>query len=169
MGNIILIGFMGSGKTAVGEKLAAGLGWHFIDTDARIEEEQGMAVAEIFAARGEGYFRALESDCLRALVQAGTDETVIATGGGMPLDGENRRLLSGLGMVVYLRVTAETVSSRIGDFSLRPLLDGADPAQKIAALLGGREAIYEAAADVSVDTVSLTAAQVVSAVLEEIT
>ena len=101
MRNIILIGFMGAGKTAVGNRLSKKLGYEYIDTDQYIEEKEGMTISNIFAERGEEYFRNLETSVIKELMLRKTP-TIFSTGGGMPLRRENAELLKELGYPVLL-------------------------------------------------------------------
>ena len=144
--NIVLIGFMGSGKSSVGLKLARVLDYKFLDTDAYIEEEYGDTIATIFASEGEAGFRTLETKTLRKLKQ-NLHGYVISTGGGMPLREENVTLLHELGHVVFLKTSKEVIYERLKDDRSRPLLQGDNPMQKIEELLAYRTPIYEAAAD----------------------
>lgn len=118
---IFLIGFMGSGKTTAGRKLASCLGWEFIDLDELIEKDLGMTVAEIFASKGEDWFRIAEADALR---KAGKfKNTVISTGGGTPCYSGNMEFMLQNGITVYLRMTAESLARRLARSSAgRPLL-----------------------------------------------
>ena len=97
--NIVLIGFMGCGKTTVGKKLAADLSFVFLDTDQYIEEKEAMTINDIFATKGEEYFRGLETSSLEELVQR-TEKSIVSSGGGLPLRKENAELLQKLGFVV---------------------------------------------------------------------
>jgi shikimate kinase len=144
--NIVLIGFMGSGKTSVGTKLARVLDYKFLDTDAYIEEEYQDTIAAIFANEGEASFRTLETETLKKLSQ-NLHGYVISTGGGMPLREENVALLHELGFVVFLKTSKETIYERLKDDKTRPLLQGDNPMKKIEELLTYRTPIYEAAAD----------------------
>lgn len=128
--NIILIGYMGCGKSTVGQCLAKMLDFTFVDTDAFIETQQQRTISDIFAIEGEEKFRQLETDLLKQLVKEGREQLVIATGGGMPLRSENRELLSKLGMVVYLKVSPETIYDRVKNDTQRPLLQCDNPLQK---------------------------------------
>ena len=150
MGNVILIGFMGSGKTTVGLKLSYYLRRPVIDTDKEIEREEKRTVSEIFAADGEEYFRDKETECLRKLLKE-TGDRIISVGGGLPLREQNRELLHRLGKVFYLRAGAETIYERLKYDTTRPLLQGDDPKGRIRTLLDARDAAYRAAADVIVD------------------
>ncbi|MDD2972804.1 MAG: shikimate kinase [Lachnospiraceae bacterium] len=150
MNNVILIGFMGSGKTCVGRRLSYRLQRTMIDTDKQIEKQQGKTITEIFEEQGEPAFRDMETACLQEILETCHNQ-VISSGGGLPLREKNRELLGKIGCVVYLRVTADTVYQRLKDDTTRPLLQGPNPQEKIAALLSERVEIYQAAADVIVD------------------
>lgn len=150
MENIILIGFMGCGKTSVGIRLSYRLRRTMIDTDNTIERMQQMTVSEIFARLGEEEFRKMETRCLKELQKESACQ-IISVGGGLPLRSENRELLKQLGTVVYLRVTAETVCERLAGDTSRPLLQGEHPEEKVRMLLRERSPIYEEAADIVID------------------
>ncbi len=148
--NIILIGFMGAGKSTVGRVLSRRLYRQLLDTDAMIEARAGMTVSEIFASLGEEAFRGTETEVLKGLRQL-KNPVIISTGGGMPLREENRTALRELGCVVYLRVQPETVCERLAEDDSRPLLAGGDRRQKVETLLARRGPVYEAAAHLIVD------------------
>ncbi|MCM1388619.1 MAG: shikimate kinase [Bacillus sp. (in: Bacteria)] len=150
MKNIILIGFMGSGKSTVGIKLSYHLRRALEDTDKLIEKEEGRTISKIFRDDGEPYFRNLETECLKKLIQT-TDDKIISVGGGLPMRKENHELLKKLGTVVYLRATPETIYERVKHDTSRPLLQGGNPQEKIRTLLRERTPIYEQAADFIVD------------------
>jgi shikimate kinase len=138
--NIVLTGFMGTGKSTVGRRLAEQLGWPFVDTDALIEERHGP-IPEIFAEHGEDRFRAIEREV--AAEVAGRRATVVATGGRLLLDPENERVLGASGVVVCLTATVDELVDRLTDEADgRPLLRGTDPRQRIAELLAERAAGY---------------------------
>lgn len=143
--NIILIGFMGSGKTSVGEYLAERLGFQFCDTDRLIEQKAGDTINHIFAVHGEEYFRSLETDLLKELKPV-LEHTVLSTGGGLPLREVNSNLLKEMGYVVYLKASKQTTLERLAGDTTRPLLQGEDREQKVEKLLTGRIPIYEKAA-----------------------
>ncbi len=151
MDNIILIGFMGCGKTSVGIKLSYYMRRVFLDTDRMIERAQGREIAEIFAKEGEAYFRRLETQTIGQMTAGGEQGRIISTGGGLPLLAENRAILKELGRVVYLRVRPETVYERVKDDTRRPLLQCADPLSRIRELMAEREDAYRDAADIVVD------------------
>lgn len=143
MENIILTGYMGSGKTTVGKKVAILKNYTFVDTDEMIVEQQKRSIKEIFAEDGEQTFRNLETTLLRQLVDEKREYMVISTGGGMPLREENRKLLSKLGKVVYLKASPATIYDRIKGDTARPLLQCANPMKRIEEMLAAREPMYE--------------------------
>lgn len=145
--NIILIGFMGSGKSTTGIGLSYRLKRILIDTDKMIEKREKKSISEIFALQGEEYFREKETELLRELKKERAGR-IFSVGGGTPLKAENRRLLRELGTVVYLKVSAETVYERLKGDTTRPLLQGDDPQKKIGVLLKEREERYMDAADI---------------------
>jgi len=146
MNNIILIGYMGCGKSSLGRRLSDAGKAEFFDTDAWIEGLAGCCVSEIFARRGEAVFRQMETECLVHLRHQ-REGKVIAVGGGLPLRKQNRRLLKTLGKVIYLKASPETVWERIKNDTKRPLLQTPDPQHTIRQMMGDREEAYLAAAD----------------------
>lgn len=151
-GNIILIGFMGCGKTTFGRWIEQNHARELIDTDNIIVLEQHKTVNEIFAEHGEPYFRDLETECIRGLIADGIRDTVISVGGGLPIREENGELLDRLGTVVYLRAKVDTLVKRLSHDKTRPLLAGGDVEAKIKELMGRRAGIYEKRADLIIDT-----------------
>jgi shikimate dehydrogenase len=158
MSHLLLIGFMGAGKSTVGRLVAERLGLPFVDVDTLVERSDGRSVREIFDADGEPEFRALETIALESLESR--PASVVGCGGGVVLSDANRTLLKRLGTVVYLRVTAAETLARVGDDHTRPLLAGAGGALAASRLLEAREALYAAIADVVVDTVDRTPEEV---------
>lgn len=148
--NIILTGFMGSGKTSVGIRLSYALKRTMIDTDKWIEKRQNMTISEIFAGEGEEAFRKMETECLKELIQTCNNQ-IISVGGGLPVREENRRLLSRLGRVFYLKASPEVIYERLKTDTTRPLLQVDDPLKQIRTLLEAREDSYNACADVIID------------------
>jgi shikimate kinase len=118
---VYIIGFMGSGKSTAGKKLASSLGWHFVDLDKEIEAREGRSIAEIFAADGETCFRRIEAE---ALITLNIDsDTVISAGGGTPCYFKNMEFMLGSGLVVYLKMTPGQLTSRLeGVNEQRPLI-----------------------------------------------
>ncbi len=149
--NIILIGFMGAGKTTIGERLASLMKRRMIDTDAYIVAKEGMSINEIFDKKGEEYFRKLETDVIKEITNT-THNAIISTGGGMPLRDENAKLLKKLGKVFYLKSEPDTIYERVKGSTDRPLLNVENPKERIVSLLKERSPKYENAANVTVET-----------------
>lgn len=201
MSNIILIGFMGSGKTTFGKWLADRSHMRFCDTDELIEAKEARTINDIFAVEGEEYFRNLETEILRALIEEYADEAaeneaaggavgserlkvaaaggaigserpkvaadsgtggkaseaaVISVGGGLPVRTINRELMHKLGTCVYLRTSKEELVRRLQSDTTRPLLAGGKLEEKIDSLMSARKDIYESAADIIIDTDSMS-------------
>ena len=154
MKNIILIGFMGAGKTEVGRLLAEKLKMTYIDTDAIIENEQGMTINDIFAKKGEESFRDMETKLIAKLAKI--ESHVMATGGGMILRPDNVKKLKELGPLVLLWADPDTVYERVKDSGGRPLLNVEDQKAKIKEILDFRAPIYKGIADLEVDTSRLS-------------
>jgi shikimate kinase len=147
---LFVIGFMGAGKSTVGAIVAERLGRPFIDLDTEIEREQGMSIATMFSTLGESGFREAERVALEHA--AGVPGAVVACGGGVVTDEGSHAILRERGIVVYLQVLSEEAVARVGsELSGRPLLRAGDPSA-VAALLKSRERLYEAAADILIDT-----------------
>lgn len=163
--NLVLIGFMGTGKSSIGRLLAARLRFKFVDTDQIIVESAGMEIPEIFAKLGEPHFRDLETEALRTL--ASVQRRVVATGGGIVIREENRPLLQALGLVVALTATDEVIFKRVSRNKKRPLLQTPNPRETIARLLGTREPLYAETAQRLVDTSDLTHAEVAEVIIGE--
>jgi shikimate kinase len=162
---LILTGFMGTGKTEVGRRLARALGRPFVDTDRLVETKAGRSVAAIFAEDGEAGFRTLER---AAVAEAcALSDAVIATGGGALADPQNRRQLAAAGPVICLTASPEEILRRVGDPGSRPLLAGAvteaERLGRVRDLLVARAAVY-ASATHTIDTTGLTPDQVVERV-----
>lgn len=161
---VVLIGFMGSGKSTVGKELAKALEYHFLDTDSYIENNAKMSIGEIFAKHGEQYFRNLETETIKNLMES-TEEAVVSTGGGLPLREENADILKKNGFVVYLRVKASTVEERLKGDTTRPLLQGENVSKKIADLLEYRDPIYEYGAHMVLDVDGKAVDQIVEDII----
>lgn len=148
--NLILIGYMGCGKTTLGKKISFRERIALLDTDKMIEQKQNREISVIFDEEGEAAFRQMETDCLKEMLEY-SDRYVISVGGGLPLKAENRELLKELGTVVYLRARPETIYARLKNDTTRPLLRGEDPESKIWSMIKARGPVYEEAADAVVD------------------
>ncbi|MCB0397731.1 MAG: shikimate kinase [Flavobacteriales bacterium] len=145
--NIFLIGYMGSGKTTFGKKLARVIGYRFLDMDQYIEKKVGRSIPELFEADGEGVFRTLETEALGEVVKESGQ--VIATGGGMPCFNDNVKLMNANGQTVYLELTPEALVSRLRQAKeVRPLVHGKDESELRAFIsqhLASREKYYKQA------------------------
>ncbi len=163
--NVILIGFMGSGKTTVGRKLAERLSYRFCDSDQMIETKVGSTINQIFSTHGEEYFRNMETEFLKEL-NGSISNTVLSTGGGLPLRDKNSALLSQMGLVVYLKASKEVTLKRVKGDSSRPLLKGDELEQKIERLLRVRTPIYEKAAHKIIATDDKSVDEIVNLIME---
>jgi shikimate kinase len=152
--NLVLIGFMGSGKSSVGRELARRWGYRFIDTDAMIRHKYDLSIPDIFAKIGEPSFREAEYQALVRL--QGIGSTVIATGGGIVTQPRNLPLLRSLGPVVWLSADQTTIVDRVGKSTHRPMLDQANPEESVTRLLAERAPLYRQAADLLIETSGLT-------------
>ena len=161
MKNVVLIGFMGTGKSEVGQLLARRLGWTFIDTDRRIEARERATVAQIFARHGEEYFRKVEAGVVEEA--ASRHDAVIATGGGVVLRPENMMHLRRLGWIVSLTAPVDVLVKHLGEAKTRPLLRG-DVREQVVRLLDQRRPLYRDA-DLLVDVSDATPERVVEAIL----
>lgn len=137
---VVLVGMMGSGKTAIGKALAARLGCGFVDSDAAIEEAAKCSIAEIFARDGEKFFRARESEILSRLLDAGP--RVVSTGGGAFLAPRNREAIAERGVALWLDADLDLLWERVRHKSTRPLLRTPDPRGTLARLLEERRPVY---------------------------
>ncbi|MFA5337703.1 MAG: shikimate kinase [Candidatus Omnitrophota bacterium] len=143
MKNIYLVGFMGTGKTIVGKILAGKLKLKFIEMDDTIEKEEGNPITEIFATKGEQYFRKLETSLLKKISKE--TNLVVSCGGGLICNEENLRMLKETGTTFNLAAEAKTIYERIKKHSHRPLLNVANPTLKIDELMHKRAQYYEQA------------------------
>jgi shikimate kinase len=149
MKNIVLTGFMGSGKSAVGEQLSRMLSWRLIDVDNEIMRSRALSINEIFSRLGEPAFREIEAEMIRSVARE--RNVVISTGGGAVLRKENVAALRERGVIVNLVASAETIFERTGGAGDRPLLLVEDPLKRIKEMLEERRTYYEDA-DIVVDT-----------------
>ncbi len=159
--NIVLAGFMGTGKSVVGRAVAQRLGWPFLDTDSLVESALGVTVQEVFARYGEAFFRAQERQAVR---HAATQrDVVIAVGGGALLEATNRAALEATGQIICLDAAPEAILARLPGDSSRPLLAG-DPEARLRSFLAARAAHY-ASLPYHVDTTGLSVAEVAERVI----
>jgi shikimate kinase len=153
--NIFLVGLMGAGKSTIGRHLAKSLGLEFVDSDHEIERRTGASIPLIFDVEGEAGFRQREKKVIDELSRR--SGIVLATGGGVVLDADNRARLRERGQVVYLYATVEQLLARTAKDRNRPLLQTADPRARLQELLEIRDTLYREVADVVVDTGGRTA------------
>ena len=159
--NLVLTGFMGTGKTSLGKLLAEKLGRGFVDIDQKIEQDSGMTIPQIFEKYGEKYFRELEKNAVKEV--AARKNLVIATGGGTVKDEENIRLLKDSGVMVCLTTEPEEIFRRTERRGERPVLDASDEDRlnTIKKLLAERQKFY-AQADYTVDTTDWSPLQIMN-------
>jgi len=165
MKNIVLTGFMGTGKTAVGRELAHILDMKLIDVDTEIEASRDMTINEIFREFGEAVFREIETDMIRKI--AGNKYVIISTGGGAVLKQENMETLRKTGIIVCLMASPETILRRTSGANDRPLLNVENPLEKIRELLDFRKPYYEKA-DIVIDTEGKTPLQIAEEIIEKV-
>ena len=165
MKNIILTGFMGTGKTAVGRELSRLLNMKLIDVDSEIEKSEKMTINEIFARFGEARFREIETEMVRKISQ--NRNFIISTGGGVILKQENIDILKKNGVIVCLTASPETILNRTGNSNNRPLLQVENPLKRIKELLDFRKLFYKKA-DVMIDTEFKSPLQIAEEIIERI-
>jgi shikimate kinase len=163
--NIYLIGLMGAGKTTIGRQLATSLHLPFYDSDKAIEEQTGVDIPTIFEYEGEDGFRIREQNMIQELTQI--DGMVLATGGGAILREENRKVLKENGFIVYLQCSVDKILQRTKRDNQRPLLNTADPRERIEKLFAEREGYYLACADFTIETSTMQSKAVVQNILNE--
>jgi shikimate kinase len=164
--NIVLIGFMGCGKSTVGRELQQRLGYPLVDMDQTIEERAGKPITAIFEEDGETAFREMETALLRELNEAASPRRIISTGGGVVGRVENRGLLRDLGYVVWLDAPMAAILERTAKNRSRPLLQTENPAAFISALMEKRRPLYQETAHLKLDTAGLSSAEVTTGILE---
>ena len=161
--NIVLTGFMCTGKTSVGKLLAKKLSYQFVDTDDLIEERVGMKISQIFANYGEPYFRDIESEVVKEVSQK--DNLVISTGGGVVLRKTNMDELRKNGIIINLTAKPQTIFNRLkSQPGIRPLLNKPDPLKEIINLLSQREEYYKNC-DLRIETDNISVEEVVEQIL----
>lgn len=164
--NIILVGFMGSGKSTVGRELHHRLGYPWVDMDHELERRAGKSVAAIFAENGELVFRQQETGLLREMADDRGTHRIISTGGGVVVNRENRALLRELGFVVWLAAPCEVIMERVSRNRDRPLLHTDNPAARVAELMALREPWYRDASHMKIDTAGLDSGEIATGILE---
>jgi shikimate kinase len=164
--NIVLIGFMGSGKSTVGRELHQRLRYPLVDMDQVIEQRMGKPITAIFAEEGEEAFREMETAVLKELAEPGAPRRIISTGGGVVGRAENRLLLRELGYVVWLDAPLAVILERTGKSRIRPLLHTEDPAERIRDLMEQRLPLYQETAHLKLDTAGLDSGELATGILE---
>ena len=163
---IILIGMMGAGKTTIGKSLANYLDKVFIDSDQEIQKRTGVTIPVIFEIEGETGFRKREADMLQELIKI--DNIVLATGGGIILNEENRKLLKQKGTIVYLRATVNDLLNRTQHDKNRPLLQITNLQAKLTELYDQRDPIYRELAHIVIESGNLNAHQMVKYISQKL-
>ena len=164
--NIVLIGFMGSGKSTVGRELHQRLGYPLVDMDHVIEQRAGKPITAIFAEDGEEAFREMETRLLEEMTDPAAPRRIISTGGGVVGREQNRALLRHLGYVVWLSAPINVILDRTGRNRERPLLHTENPAERIAALMAVREPLYQDSSHLKVETAGLDCGELATGILE---
>ncbi len=165
--SIVLIGFMGAGKTCVGRRLARRLKIPFEDTDSLIEKKENCSIRQLFETHGEEYFRNLETNLLLELTEL-KQQRILSTGGGLPMRDQNRSLLREIGHVIYLQTSKETIIQRLTGDTTRPLLQGEEFGVKVEKLLAVRAPIYEATAHTIISTDNKTVDEITQIIIDRI-
>jgi shikimate kinase len=165
MKNIVLTGFMGTGKTAVGKLLSQKLGFILIDVDTEIEKEQKTTITDIFNRLGEAAFRDMESAAIKRL--SSMTKVIVSTGGGAVLRAENMDILRRHGHIICLTASPETILRRTSTSRHRPLLQVDDPLKKISDLCNARRPYYEKA-DIIIDTDDKSPLEVVEEIIKAV-
>jgi len=162
--NIIFVGLMGSGKTTIGKQVSKSLDMEFFDTDHAVEVKTGVNIATIFELEGEEGFRLREYNLLVDLID--NQKKVIATGGGIVLNGENRKLLRQLGTVVYLRSNIKDLILRLKNDKTRPLIQNVNLDEKFNELYKERDPLYIEVADYIINTKNKKVSDIKNEILE---
>lgn len=164
--NIVLIGFMGSGKSSIGKELSTLLEMDYIDTDELIIEKAGMSIDEVFNIRGEIDFRKLEKETIEDLQN--TRNTVISCGGGVVLNTSNIDLLKNNGKLIWLKASSQEIYSRLSDDSSRPLLKNNLTIEKLSEILNSRLFLYEGASDIAIHTDGKSVQEIATEIVEKL-
>jgi len=164
--NIILVGFMGSGKSTIGRELGQLLGYPLIDTDHQISQAESSTIPELFEIKGEQYFRNCETRLLNTLHEQEINHHIIATGGGLPIRTENHAILRKLGYIVWLQANPDTILDRTSRNKNRPLLQTEKPRETIETLLTQRTPIYKDIAHLAIPTSNLDIKETAHGILE---
>ncbi len=162
--NVVLIGFMGSGKTTFGKQLAQRSGFAFLDMDAEIEASAGMPIVDIFTTKGESVFRQLEHSFLLSLAEK--QQVVLSTGGGIVLREDNMKQLNQFGLIVFLSPSPDELLRRLKGDTTRPVIAGKSP-KEILALYQSRLPYYQKYADMTLDGSDCSMRQLLQIIKEQ--
>ena len=162
MRNIVLVGFMGTGKSCAGKRLSERLGLDFLELDEIIEKKEGASIKDVFEKKGEPYFRKLEKEIVKEASQK--KGVIISAGGGAVIDEENFKNLKNGGVIICLEASPDVILQRTRGLATRPLLNVADPKKKIGELLRARFPYYKKS-DHCIDTDKLTVEEVVEKII----
>lgn len=164
---IILIGFMGSGKSSVGKELSKRLGIKLLDSDDCIEKQKQKSINDIFRDEGEESFRDIESEFLKEMALS-KEGFILSTGGGMPCFNDNAKMIKETGVSVYLMASPDSILERLKNDTSRPLLKEGNKLEKIKSLLSGREDYYKKAADIIIKTDGKSVSEISDEILGEL-
>ena len=166
MRNILLVGFMGCGKSTIGRQLHKHLGYPLIDIDQEIEQQAGKKITTIFKEEGAEVFRQTETQFLERLIEQQLNHSIISTGGGIVTRPENIPLLRQLGFVVWLACSTDTIHERTSRNNNRPLLQCENPKELITSMLAEREPLYEACSQLKINSSDLSIPEITYGILE---
>ena len=161
--SIFLIGFMGAGKSTIARSLQRSLNFPLVEMYERIVREQGMSINEIFEKYGENHFRQIESDLI--LTIGDEDASIVSCGGGVVVRPQNVENMKKSGKIVFLKATPETIYERVKNSTDRPILNGHMNVEYIAQLMEKRRALYEGAADITIETDGKTKEEICSEII----
>lgn len=161
--NIFLIGFMGAGKSTIARNLQRSLNFPLVEMDERIVREQGMSINEIFEKYGEAHFRQIESDLI--LTIGHENASIVSSGGGVVVRPQNVENMKKSGKIVFLKATPKTIYERVKNSTDRPILNGHMNVEYIAQLMEKRRALYEGAADITIETDGKTKEEICSEII----
>jgi shikimate kinase len=164
--NVVLVGFMGTGKSTIGRLAAKALHFDFVDTDQLIVDRTHLPITDLFAQHGEDYFRDQETAVIRSLIAV--NRCIISTGGGAVIRPENRDMLRRSGFVVRLTASEDILMERVSRNSKRPLLQSENPRETLHKLLAAREEAYEHSANWTLDTSHMSVSEAVDALTRSV-
>ena len=167
MNHVVIIGFMGSGKTRVGKQLSKELDLPFVDVEKLVTQKMNLSAREIFEKFGEPFYRAMETMVVKQLT-SDEERKVISLGAGLPLQEQNQKYLKDLGTIIYLKGSYATLKKRLEGSKKNPMLDGDDRDEKIKKLLKQRDPVYKKFADIQVVTGEVTFDELIAEIKEKL-